>query len=188
MNLAEGLLFVVVIMLTIMVVRKHAVKTQSRTWDCVDRESGETASVRITKAKEEAQSADKVALAENMEYFEKGVDKCHEAELCGDGELNFAINEFGAPGMEYKDYVTSQAVDPAVIQNHQEYIYDRIGNKGQFITGPTMSPDSHESYDPIPWVGLRRPEAVKQFNPTQVPDIDLSLYEKRPKFTWVSSS
>jgi hypothetical protein len=110
------------------------------------------------------------------------------AGMCGDDDkFSYAINEFGAPGLEFKDWVTSQSVDPQVLKNHAEFVRDRISDNPQNITGRTYSPDMHDSYDPIPWVGLRRPQAVPVCNPTQVPDVDYNLYESRPKFTWRSS-
>ena len=110
------------------------------------------------------------------------------AGMCGDDDkFSYAINEFGAPGLEYKDWVTSQSVDPQVLKNHAEFVKDRISDNPQNITGRTYSPDMHDSYDPIFWIGLRRPQAVPVCNPTQVPDTDYNLYETRPKFTWRSS-
>lgn len=131
------------------------------------------------------------ALAEQLEYFAscKDTDETSKALdcVCGDNEkFSFAENDYGAPGMDYKAYVTSQAVDDKVIKNHLAYVEERkgLGPEGEF-TGRTYSPDSHDSYDPIPWVGLRRPQYVSQCNPTQVPDLDSNLYKgNRPFCFW----
>jgi len=100
----------------------------------------------------------------------------------------FAEWEYGGKDMDYKDWVTSQGVDDKVIENHLQFVKDKkgLGPGGEFITGRTWSPDSHDSYDPIPWIGIRgRPSAVPQLNPTQVPDLDTSFYLKnRPYPLW----
>jgi len=81
--------------------------------------------------------------------------------------------------MDYKSWVTSQAVGEDVIRNHQQYIADRdqLQTGGAYFTGRTTSYDSHDSYDPIPWIGLRRPEYVEVCNPTTTPDVSLALYK-----------
>jgi len=100
--------------------------------------------------------------------------------VCGDDPSTaFAEYDYGKPGLDYKAFVTSQAVDAAVIHNHLQFVH---GPNGYYSTGRTYSPDSHESYDPIPWIGLRRPEYVTQCNPTQVPDVDLDLYKRNRQF------
>lgn len=110
------------------------------------------------------------------------------AGMCGDDDkFVYAMSDFGAPGRDFKDWVMSQSVDPQVLKNHAEFVKDRGMDNPQNITGRVYSPDSHDSYDPIPWQGLRRPQAVATCNPTQVPDVDYSLYDKRPTFTWRSS-
>jgi hypothetical protein len=100
--------------------------------------------------------------------------------VCGDDPATtFAQYDYGKPGLDYKGYVTSQAVDAAVIHNHLQFVH---GPNGAYSTGRTYSPDSHESYDPIPWVGLRRPEYVVQCNPTQVPDVNLDMFKRNRQF------
>lgn len=94
------------------------------------------------------------------------------------------VNGYGADGMDYKAYAASQAIDGQVVRNHSEFIKNirGLGPNGQF-TGRTYSPDSNDSYDPIPWIGIRgRPQAVAVGNPTQEPDIDYNLYRGNRKF------
>lgn len=88
---------------------------------------------------------------------------------------------------DYSEWIASQAVDRQVIKNHSDFVKDRLTNDTQNTIGRTYSPDSHMSYDPTPWLGLRRPQAVKVDNPTQVVDVDYDLYSKKPTFTWTSS-
>lgn len=118
------------------------------------------------------------ALNENAEYF---------SSIAGDssGAVHGGEN-FGSAGVVYDDYLTAVGVDPQAVKNHGEFVKDRTAQNNQNILGRTYSPDSHDSYDPIPWVGLRRPQAAPFSNPTQVPDVDHDLYSNKPKFTWRS--
>ena len=133
----------------------------------------------------------KVAINEVYEHFQvcndpDEIKKITENTCEGQDTFSYATNEYGAPGMDYKAWVTSQSVGDDVIKNHQQYIADRTtiegGGSGAYFTGRTMSPDSHDSYDPIPWIGLRRPQYVEQCNPTQVPDVDTSLFKSNNQF------
>ena len=123
-------------------------------------------------------------LAENFEVCGTATDSKSVADcVCGTEEGEFVKNDYGAPGLDYGSFVMSQAVDDQVIVNHANYIKNRkqFGTSGEF-TGRTYSPDSHDSYDPIAWQGLRRPEYVNRCNPTQVPDIDTNLYKGNRSF------
>lgn len=190
----EILLIAVAVVLIFALMSARKSQSDSKTWDCIDRNSGELATVSMQVGAPAASAApaaptapatpEKAAQSENAEYFSgpQGAD----TQSCDD-KFEFAVNEFGGPGMDFKDWVAAQSVDPQVMKNHTEFVKDRLGSNTQNITGRTYSPDSHDSFDPIPWVGLRRPQAVAVGNPDQVPDIDRSLYENKPKFTWSSS-
>lgn len=209
MSGTEAILIVLVIILVFMVVKgkqlpqpavQQSRQPSIRQWDCVNKNTGGVTSVKMTKSHPngctcpDCRSYDVMArnaMAENMEYFAscKDTDETSKALdcVCGDNEkFSFAENDYGAPGMDYKAYVTSQAVDDKVIKNHLAYVEERkgLGPEGEF-TGRTYSPDSHDSYDPIPWIGLRRPQYVSQCNPTQVADVDTNLYKgNRPFCFW----
>lgn len=203
MTLTEGLLIAIVLVLTVLVLtssRGKTTPTHTNTWDCVDRGTGAVTSVKMQYTGHgngckcpKCSSPEKDAIKENAEYFAgcKDSSEMKKALDCmcdGDDKFEYAINEFGGPGMEFKDWVTSQSVDPQVLKNHAEFVKDRTGNNTQNITGRTYSPDSHMSFESMPWVGLRRPQAVPVCgNTAQVPDIDYSAFETKPKFTWSSS-
>jgi hypothetical protein len=127
------------------------------------------------------------ALMENSEYFAECKDAAsaaHTGDTCGNRELSYADNDFGRPDMEFKDWVASQVIEDDVIKNHGEYVKDRLSSDNQLITGRVFTPDMHDSYDPIPWSGLFRPQAVPVCNPTQVPDVDYDLYAKEQTLKW----
>mgnify|MGYP006879914587 FL=1 len=118
------------------------------------------------------------AVQEQLEHF--AVCGANDGIKCENVDMSYGDNEFGAPGMDYNSWVASQAVDDQVIKNHSEFVQDRMYNK-VFWTGRVYTPDSHDSYDPLPWTGLRRPVQAPQCNPTQVPDVDISLYDEKQK-------
>jgi hypothetical protein len=199
MSLTEGLLIVIVLILTVIVLsgrlnpKPEAAKT--KTWDCVNRDTGDITSVKMQYTAAAKESPENASLSENAEHFESCRNSAEDTAraldcMCdGDDKFEYAVNEFGAPGMEYKDWVASQAVDSTVIKNHAEFVADRQKLAGQNILGATMSPDSHSSDTIVKWQGLRRPQAVAVCNPTQISDsVNLAAYDLKPKFNWDSST
>ena len=199
MSPTESLLIAILVILTVMVVmgrKTPAVPARQRTWDCVDRGTGEITSVKMQYTGHGAgctcascnASPEKKATTENAEYFStcRSPAECKQTMSCTGDEIAYAVDEFGAPGMEYKDWVTSQSVDTQVIKNHNEFVKDRLKDNSQNITGRTFALGTIETA-PILWHGLRPPQALPQVgNPDQVPDVDYNLYTTKPKFTWSS--
>lgn len=190
MYLITGLLVVIILILVVMFVKNKPQRHYSRQWDCINKDTGDLVKVQMRDAKRSG-APEKASLRENSEYFtECASNEAQKSIDCGaDDKFEYAVYEFGAPGMSYKDWVASQAVDPQVIANHAEFVKDRSALAGgpQNLTGRTYSPDSHQS-DQIVWQGLRRPEAVATCNPDQVPDVDYSWYRTTPSFTWKSGT
>jgi len=127
-------------------------------------------------------------MREQAEYFQTCTDSSETSQalscICPEGGDNlFAKYEYGAPNMDYKEFVTSQAVDDQVIVNHANYIKDRkqFGVGGE-MTGKTFSPDSHDSYNYMPWTGLRRPQGVARCNPTQMDGAEDSSFSRNRQF------
>ena len=135
---------------------------------------------------EQKLSPEEAALLENDEHF----SNCRNSNIADDaagmvcgGTSNNGENPYGEGNRSFQDYLKQGLVDPAMYYNHQNFVQDRLSNKVHW-TGSTISFDMHDSYDPIDWQGLRRPVAVPVCNPTQVPDIDYSLYEKNQPAIW----
>jgi hypothetical protein len=135
---------------------------------------------------------EKTANQENIDYYQACNLGDSARAPCSDpcnGDLEYSTHEYGAEGLDFKDWAKAQSIDPQVIKNHNEFVNDRLANsKTDNITGRTYSPDSHESYDAISWIGIRgRPQAVKICNPQQMPDINPALYTSKQRLTWASS-
>lgn len=189
MTLTEGFLVVAIIILVLLMCKRQRDLGQStRSWSCIDN-TGTFASVDV-KQPVAAPGPEAKMQSENMEYFANCQDPAEAKQamgcMCDSSDLTYAINEFGGPGMEYKDWVTSQSVDPQVIQNHASFVKDRIGDNSQNVTGRTYALGQLES-DQITWQGIRgRPVAVDTCNPTQMPDVNYDWYAPKSRFNWTS--
>lgn len=123
---------------------------------------------------------------ENLEYFSEGIADCHTCT----GDLSYVLHEYGAPGMDFKDYISAKSLDPQIVKNHQEFVKDRLSSADN-KTGPAFDPGYRmgelEGGDEVPWQGLRRPQHVPVGNPTQLPEFNPNSYTYGPKFTWSST-
>lgn len=200
MNLVEGLLIVTIIILVVAIIsraRKHqSGPVKQKTWDCVDRDTMDMTTVKMQYAhgagcmcpKCKATMPEMTAAKENAEFF----TACGNPSTSGcdpEDKFAYADNEFGAPGRDFKDWVTSQAVDPQVIKNHFEFVKDRLGDNNQNITGRTYALGEVEGTDQVPWIGIRgRPQGVSICGlNAQIPDVDYRNFTEKPRFNWNSS-
>jgi hypothetical protein len=191
MSLVEGLLIVIILVLTVLLLTTKmggasavAASPNMNSWTCQNNQTGATTQVNMTTS-----SKEQAATMENAEYFtqcpsNKDVDNsCNACDPSG--QYTYAVNEFGGAGLAYSDFVTSQAVDPQIIQNHAAFVSDQAANNNQNITGRTYSPSQEvDSYQGIPFQGLRRPEAVSQCDPDQVPDLSYDWFSKKSTISW----
>jgi hypothetical protein len=199
MSFTEALLIVIVIILTVIILRKRNLgPANEHTLDCIARGSGDMMQLNMKYDCKcpKCSNVEATAQKESLEYF----TGCDPADVkrgmgvgsCDDGKFEYAVDDFGAPGMDYKDWVTSQAVDPAVLKNHSEFVKDRVDDTRGIVTGRTYDPGYRmgemEGSDMVPWVGIRgRPQNVQICNPTQVPDYNDNSYSNGPKMTWKST-
>lgn len=201
-----GLLVIIVLILVyIIVVRPRPVDGgDTKSWDCVNRATGEISAVTMkvapgaqtpasAGAATKPASPEQKAIAEQVEHFASCSDEPKAMPdsdcLCRGDTFDYAVHEYGGPGMGYKDWAASQAVDAAVVQNHAQFMQERTDNaqKGGIITGRTYALPDHESYQPTPWIGIRgRPTRVPVCNPTEVTDDDEYWYPTAQKVVWRS--
>ncbi len=201
MNLVEGLLIVTILILIFAIVsraRKHkSGSSRQKIWDCVDRDTMDVTTVKMQQTGHgvgctcpncKAAGPEAAAAKENAEFF----TECGNPAIGGcdpDDKFAYANNDFGAPGRDFKDWVTSQAVDPQVIKNHFEFVKDRLGDNNQNITGRTYALGEVEGTDQVPWIGIRgRPQGVSICGlNAQIPDVDYRNFTEKPRFNWNSS-
>jgi len=138
-------------------------------------------------------NVESMTVNESVSFGENAAGACDEASLgllycptACDATLAYAKDSYGMPGITFKEWIMIQSIDPAAIQNHRQFISDRMAHP-EVWTGATYSPDRHDTYDPVPWRGLGRPQRVPVNAPDQVPDIDLQQYACRQKFRWDSN-
>jgi len=197
MKLTKALLIAVVVILLIMIIRKDSRgrDSRTRTWDCVDRNTGGITTVEMTHPVpthghgcrcQSCNNPENVALGQNAEYFSSGMSSCDVKEHA---EGTFESNSFGGSGsdIDFKDYISGEAINEQTMRNHQEFVKDRIQNTGtQNITGRTYAMGEIEADGGVPWMGLRRPQHVEVVNPTQATDFRAADYTDKPTFTWNS--
>lgn len=176
--------FIIILLLVLFYVVKKYRGGQPRADLSADKSGNAEAAPSAGAATTPAVAPEAAAAKENAEFFSECPEQC-----TADSKVEYAVNDFGAPGVDYKDWILGAALDPEVVKNHATFVKDRQGTTTQNVTGRTYSPDSHTSYDAQPWVGIRgRPQAVPVRNPDQVSDMDYSLFPKKRKLTWDTSA
>jgi hypothetical protein len=135
---------------------------------------------------------ERTANQDNIDYYQTCTGGDSARAPCTDpcsSDLEYAVHEYGGEGVGYAGWALAQNVDPQVIQNHSEFVKDRLENsKSSNITGRTYSPSTHDSYNEIPWQGIRgRPQSVKICNPQMMPEANQAVYASEQRITWKSS-
>ena len=136
-----------------------------------NRAEDHTNAYRNIRMKENGASIEERMSGQHREYFtadEVGVRYANDDEKNVDNST-FA---YGSKDADFSDYIKGQAIDKEVIDNHRKYMSEKKYSQGSI----RFAPDMNESYNPIPWIGLRRPQAVPVGNPDQVPDVDKTYY------------
>ena len=109
----------------------------------------------------------------SAEYFASGAAAA-DSMVSTDADIQGCGQDFANTGAPFTDWVKANAIDNTLIANHTQFVND-TGTRGTY-TGRTYTADMHDSYDPIKWVGLMRPQNVPVGNPDQIPDLDRTLY------------
>lgn len=98
----------------------------------------------------------------------------------------YATTDYGRGGMQFTDWAIAATVDPKIIESNKQFVAERAKNTATW-TGATYSPDSHDTYDAVPWRGLSRPSAVFVGSPDQLADIDMKRNPQVQRFRWDSA-
>lgn len=96
---------------------------------------------------------------------------------------NSSYNQIG--DLDFASYITDQVADSTVKSNHQKWVNEVKPWAG---TAARNNDDLSEAMEAsVHFVGLRRPQAVRQFNPQQVTEVDGSTFAGNKKFNFLQS-
>jgi hypothetical protein len=85
----------------------------------------------------------------------------------------------GGTGINYDDYVTDLVVDPRTRDNHRKWVEEM-----KPWSGVAMKVDNLDLEPDVNFIGLRRPQAVVQYNPLQLTEVDTSDLSVNSKFNF----
>lgn len=104
----------------------------------------------------------------------------YEPEQHGNNSTHGSIGD-----MDFNSYITDQVADPKVRENHKKWVNEIKPWAG---TATRTNDDMREAMEAsVHFVGLRRPQAVKQYNPHQVTEVDESTFTGNKKFNFAHS-
>ncbi|MHB2028941.1 MAG: hypothetical protein ACYCPT_09010 [Acidimicrobiales bacterium] len=198
MQATEAILIVIVLVLIFIIIYNNSKGENNgeATYDCIERGgNGNIRQMTLPSGHNKGCQCQKCSdveartLGENVEFFTTCADYKDEVQhlnnSCTKNDLLYAENPYGAKGIDYHEFIASQAISPEVVANHAQFVKSRW-SKGEGWTGSTFSPDKKISGDVYPWVGLRRPEKVPICNPTQIPTFTYSDFEPHSSIAWGS--
>lgn len=87
----------------------------------------------------------------------------------------------GAPAIDYGSYVVDLVVDPRTRENHQRWVEEMKPWSGVAMTVDDLEEAMEASTD---FQGLRRPQAIVQYNPTQLTERDTATFAVNNKFNF----
>ena len=130
------------------------------------------------------QKPDRIANAEREQWFaatDADSSNSFNTELAQ--ELHSGTVQFNSaqPGIDYPSYITDLIADPRTRENHEQWAREMKPWSGS----TNVVDDMHEALEAgIDFIGLRRPQAVAQYNPYQVTELDASNLIANPKFNF----
>lgn len=120
-----------------------------------------------------------VAEAEREQWFSAlDADQAGQfnTELGREGFTDTMQYHQAAPAIDYGSYITDLVVDPRTRDNHNRWVEEM-----KPWSGVAMKVDSLDMENYVDFQGLRRPQAVVQYNPLQLTEIDtFDLSVNRP--------
>jgi hypothetical protein len=84
-----------------------------------------------------------------------------------------------APPGDYDSYITDLVVDPRTRDNHRKWVEEM-----KPWSGTAMTVDDLDLEPTVDFIGLRRPQAVAQYNPLQLTEIDSGDLISNPRFNF----
>lgn len=167
MSITEAILVVVVILLTVWIFKSGSTLKSSVNNFLSSASNAATGAPATTENFTwRKMTPEQRARKEHMEYFDATNGGDHASDGVNGGctssdGMDYGVHPFGGADMDYRDWITGQAVDQAVVKNHSEFVKDQLKSGA---TGKTFTPDTGDGMaDMIPWVGIRgRPQAIPE--------------------------
>lgn len=100
-------------------------------------------------------------------------------ELAHEGFTDTMQYHTQAPAIDYDSYITDLVSDPRMRDNHQKWVEEMKPWSGVAMKVDTLEMDNY-----VDFTGLRRPQAVVQYNPMQLTEIDTNDLAVNPKFNF----
>jgi len=100
-------------------------------------------------------------------------------ELVHDASSDTTQYHTTSPALDYDTYITDLVADPRTRENHR-----RWAEEMKPWSGTARQVDTLEMENYIDFIGLRRPQAVAQYNPLQLTEIDTGDLIQNPKFNF----
>ncbi len=125
---------------------------------------------------------EQIAEAEREQWF-AAADRSTSGHFNTELTTDMAKDTFQAhettPSIDYGSYITDLVVDPRTRDNHQRWVEEM-----KPWSGTAMKVDDLDMENYVDFVGLRRPQAVVQYNPLQLTEIDTYDLAKNKKFNF----
>jgi hypothetical protein len=114
-------------------------------------------------------------------YATSNMDNCatFNSELTNDMSADTTQYHTSQPAINYDKYIVDLVADTRVKANHDKWLEEM-----QPWTGTTMKVDNLDIEPYISFTGLRRPQAVVQYNPMQITEADTWDLSGNPKFNF----
>lgn len=129
---------------------------------------------------------DQLATAEQMSWFEaKDRDGSgpYNTELAYDSHSDVMQYHDASPSLDYNAHITDLVTDPRVVANHNNWVEEMKPWSGAVKKVDDLNEAMEASLD---FQGLRRPQAIVQYNPTQLTEIGPDILAPNKKFNFMS--
>jgi hypothetical protein len=127
---------------------------------------------------------EQIAEAEREQWYaatEANRSGSFNTELTQDAQTDTMQYHSAQPAIDYSGYITDLVVDPRTKDNHSRWVEEMKPWSGTAM----MVDDLDEALEATThFIGLRRPQAIVQYNPLQLTERDSYTFASNPKFNF----
>lgn len=127
---------------------------------------------------------EQIAEAERDQWFSAvGADRtgAFNTELGHDSQSDSMQYHTAQPNLDYNSLITDLVLDPRARENHRRWVEEMQPWSGTAMMVDDMDEAMEASTD---FIGLRRPQAIVQYNPLQLTERDASTFVHNAKFNF----